>query len=149
MRARPQPRAGLGGFIRRTFGWDIGGAGETGGAPDAPEDDALTGDTSWAPGDLAECIVSGQWWHSPMPGVLIPVAGPGLGDVYKVKAAEPGRHLQTGNHCLFLRFSAFEGCFDSTCFRKVIPTADKAERADPAFLEDLRRLAPEPEGARP
>lgn len=134
---------GLGSFIRRTFGWDIGGAGGPA-APDKPDDEPITGDISWAPGDLAECILEGPWFFR-TPFGLAQTDGPGKGDVFKVIGVSGGTEW-SGARCVFLKFSAFQGRYQSTAFRKVIPVADKAERADPAFLEDLRRLAPEREG---
>ena len=135
---------GLGSFIRRTLGWDIGGAGEAG-APDKPGDQPLTGDTSWAPGDLAECVEQGPLFFR-TPFGLVQTDGPGQGDIFKVIGVDIGTHF-SGQQCVFLRFSAFTGKYQSTAFRKVTPVADKAERADPAFLADLRRLAPQTESA--
>lgn len=147
MAARAQPRSGLGGFIRRHLGWDIGGAGDTGGtALDTPADGQLTGDVSWARGDLAECVMDWPWFFR-TPFGLMRTDGPAKGDVFKVIGIDVGTEW-SGARCVFLKFSAFEGRYQSTAFRKVIPAADKAERADPAFLEDLRRLAHETECAR-
>lgn len=135
---------GLGSFIRRTFGWDVGGS-QGGIVPEKPADERLAGDTSWAPGDLAECVLQGPCFFR-TPFGLAQTDGPEKGDVFKVIAVDIGTEW-SGAQCVFLKFSAFQGLYQSTAFRKVIPTADKAERADPAFLSDLRRLAPARQGA--
>lgn len=134
-------------FFRRHLRWDIGGDRGSDGPPQGsqgnPDEPPLSGDTSWAPGDLAECIVSGQWWQVVGPGVLIPAHGPEMSDVNKVISVEPGVDVRTGEHVLFLKFSAWPRPYVATAFRKVVPVADKAERADPAFVDDLRRIAPQ------
>lgn len=133
-------------FFRRHLGWDIGGEAGDGGAEGSgkPDQPPLSGDTSWVAGDLAECIVSGTWWQLVAPGVMVPATGPQMLDVNRVVSAEPGLDVRTGQHVLFLQFAAWPRPFVSSAFRKVVPQADTAERADPAFVEDLRRIASQP-----
>lgn len=100
--------------------------------------------TDWAPGDLAECIVGGDW-------VSIaggqPKSGPKLGQVSRVVSVEPDVGSLRGVFWLTLAGFGNEQ-YISTHFRKVIPRADQAERADAIPHGDFRRLLPDNAPAR-
>lgn len=95
----------------------------------------------WQPGDLAECLHAGPWFRS---GIIPNLNGPALGEIRMVKrvriAIDPGTGLQS----LFLRFSVHQNAwYVAHCFRKITPRAEEITRAEPEFIELIRR-APAP-----
>lgn len=94
----------------------------------------------WAVGDLAECIVPGKW--------ACDEPGPDVGDVHRVLAVIKGTAFGTNEPGWGLKLSGYQGYFAATCFRKVLPRADAAERCDAAFLEQVRQGCVPADGAR-
>jgi hypothetical protein len=100
---------------------------------------------TWAAGDHAECIASGNWFED---GV-IPAKGPAHGEVRVVRAVGLGPHFLSGAQVQFLIFERYgTRQYCATGFRKVTPRADEAVAADTAFLRALTG-APAPSGRTP
>jgi hypothetical protein len=95
--------------------------------PKHPGSDQPQSDT-FVPGDQAECIVDGPWFN--LFGTVS--SGPAKGEVRIVKQVCSG-----GCHLEFARWPA--RFYVAGAFRKVIPRADALERAEPAFLELVRK----------
>lgn len=97
-------------------------------APGASADD-------WAAGDQAECIGDGSWFS--LFGAV--ASGPRRGEVRTVSEAETSEVPLFGER-VFLRFARYPGrAFTARCFRKVTPRAERIERAEPEFVELVRR----------
>jgi len=95
-------------------------------------------DLDWAPGDLAECILRGQW----LDVVRGPLAfGPQYGERYRGTAghAALGVFGPAALPGLALSFAPWPtGWWHASSFRKVQPRADLAEAADQAFIASLK-----------
>lgn len=120
----------LPGFISRLFSRRPV-AGRT---PDLP-----AGDTpdDWQVGDLAECTLRGEWTRY-LTGQ--PCSGPARGDILRVSLVDNKRYSTN-----LLGFGAYgRDLFGATSFRKITPRADQMERADQAFIEQLRRTPASP-----
>lgn len=132
----------LPGFIRRAFG--RGAPPPQSGTDKLP--DASSGtepDRSWRAGDMAECVVGGTWLRFTLFG-MVEVTGPLLGEVRVVSAVSMDRHPFTRENVIFLRFARYDGAYQASSFRKIVPQADRAEKGDGAFMDWVRRFsAPE------
>ena len=90
----------------------------------------------WAPGDMAECVVEGPWFH----WALGFTDGPERGFVAIVREVRLAP-TRTGELRLFLGFARWpRKTFDAAGFRKLTPRADAVEAADPTFLDQLKSL---------
>lgn len=90
-------------------------------------------DEAWQAGDIAECLVDGQWRL--IGGQVI--RGPALGDRNRVVSLrEAACRCPNCAAFLFLEFPGFgEQAYASNCFRKVAPQADAQVAAEPDFLD--------------
>lgn len=98
--------------------------------PDAPPPSG----EAWAPGDLAECIHDAEWFRA---GLLPqPVGyGPQKGWTGVVRGVRKSG-LMDG---LVLNFDRWpDDWWTAVVFRKLTPRADAVERADAAFLANLK-----------
>lgn len=105
-------------------------------SPDGSPDRTPLSSDRWAPGDMAECVVDGHWFH----WALGFTNGPDRGFVAIVREVRLAP-AQTGEHRLYLGFARWPvKTFDAAGFRKLTPRADAIEVADPAFLDQLKNL---------
>lgn len=89
----------------------------------------------WQAGDQAECI-NGLGWVCEG---LAASGGPELGEVRVVSKVLVSK-LRDHSSLQFLMFERYgERAFLASCFRKFMPRADVATRADPAFIADLKK----------
>lgn len=103
-----------------------------------PPQPTITPDSpvTWQDGDLAECVTDGAW-HRANDGTRLP--GPQLGEVRMVTGVRMGRtDPAPRQYLLFKRWGAMG--FAASEFRKIQPRAEDLERADSAFMAQLRRL---------
>lgn len=94
-----------------------------------------TPSANWSCGDVAGCIVdsSGSWVFR-SGGQL--AGGPAEGDCNLVVAIVAPR---SSDHRRYLAFRRWPNAFfDASCFRKIVPVADAAQAAEPAFIDGLR-----------
>ncbi len=96
----------------------------------------------WQPGDQAECITHGKWWH--VDGE--PSSGPRHGSLITVEQVRDLVHPLENEVCTFLQFTSFgSNVYPASCFRKVRPHADEATAAEPEFAALIRKQpAPAP-----
>lgn len=90
----------------------------------------------WLPGDMAECIGTGNW--SNLHEGACP--GPRAGEQMIVRDVSQSPHPLNVDECTtFLHFARFGNRRYEACrFRKLALRADAAEAADAAFLEQMR-----------
>lgn len=100
----------------------------------------------WCAGDLAECIYAGPWYRQ---GLIPHDGGPVYSEVRMVRDVRLGKDPLGESRIELLIFDAYPGkAYVARCFRKIVPRADAAERADRRFVEDLHKTsAPAPEHA--
>jgi hypothetical protein len=89
----------------------------------------------WQAGDQAECINGLGWVCKGLSASI----GPELGEVRVVRKVHVSA-LQDNSSVQFLIFDRYgESAYLASCFRKSMPRADAANRADPAFIADLKK----------
>ena len=88
--------------------------------------------TDWKPGDLAECVFELRWENQHRQRA----SGPRKGEVRIVQDVRLASAF--GRPEFFLGFSRYpRALFLSDCFRKIVPTADRAERGTATTIDDL------------
>lgn len=91
----------------------------------------------WQPGDMAECIVQGDWIMAET-GQDSP--GPQLSETRIVAKVRVKRCPVRGEVILWLGFARYpEKIFDASFFRKVRPSADEHIAAESAFTGLIRK----------
>ena len=97
----------------------------------------VAGVEQWQPGDLAECIVQGDWV---MAETREDSPGPQLSETRIVTKVRAKRCPVRGEVILWLGFARYPGrIFDASFFRKVRPSADQQIAAESAFIDLIRK----------
>ncbi|KUR80784.1 hypothetical protein [Novosphingobium sp. FSW06-99] len=100
-----------------------------------PPADAIAMDKSWRAGDLAECVAAGNWICAETGQ---PESGPEYGERRIVTAVRMGDRRRVDG-IILICLKSHTGSFDSRCFRKIVPQADRTGAADADFLPWLNR----------
>lgn len=91
----------------------------------------------WQAGDMAECIVQGEWICAVS---REDTGGPRLSETRTVTKVRVKRCPVRGEMIVWLGFDRYPGkIFDASFFRKVRPCADELIAAESAFTDLIRR----------
>jgi len=94
--------------------------------------------TNWQPGDMAECVIGGDWWAGDGSEI---VGGPAKGEKVMVRSVRP-KHPEFGVQLRFVGYSGTRS-YNARCFRKIVLTDTHADRKREHTAPDGRKVGVE------